>query len=297
MTLPITIPIGVVAARGQQHATREARFVAPASCVLGRLHVERAPRPTLDQRGVLAVLSDLEIEIFDATEADRLAGLIERRDRLLEQVVDQTWTATRDVAIEEITVDDTPLEIRNPSVVLSEPNLAGRVVLPLASAGLIPPGRDAQIVARPQMAAFRPERFLISSAGTPNGAADWYVTDIRIGNRSQLAQASEIPGEMFGTNAIDAYISFETVQPSMDVTIVVRYVGPNPDGAPFYASMVGTIADGWSGLPIETGQRVILRVRNEGEEGELRAVWLAVPSTPAHVVGDDDDEGVDFFID
>ena len=104
------------------------------------------------------------------------------------------------------------------------------------------PTQSAQITARPQRVAFRPERVFISAAGTSGGAADWVVNDIKIGNRSQFSQSGDVPGDMFATNAIDGFVSFETAQTAMDVVLVVTYIGLNESGCPFFASMVGTAA-------------------------------------------------------
>ena len=122
------------------------------------------------------------------------------------------------------------------------PNLGGdggRYVLPLSSGILIGPGQSAQIIARAHVSGFRCERFVISSAGTPGGAADWVVNDLRIGNRSQFSQSGDVPGDMFATAAIDAFVSFDTVRAEMDVVAVVTYVGPVESGVPFFASMIG----------------------------------------------------------
>lgn len=139
------------------------------------------------------------------------------------------------------------------------PFQTGRQVLPLSSGDQrIKPGASAVITARPQRVAFRPERFYVSDAWTPykipwwkrlwtktapgKGAADWVINDIMIGNRSQFAQAGDIPGDMFSSNATDGFVSFETAQVAMDVKIVVTYIGPNPGGEIFYASMIGMAA-------------------------------------------------------
>jgi hypothetical protein len=122
------------------------------------------------------------------------------------------------------------------------PNRAGREVLPMSTGVAILPTQSAQITARPQRVAFRPERVFISAAGTSGGAADWVVNDIKIGNRSQFSQSGDVPGDMFATNAIDGFVSFETAQTAMDVVMVVTYIGLNESGVPFFASIVGTAA-------------------------------------------------------
>jgi len=126
------------------------------------------------------------------------------------------------------------------------PNLGGdsdRYVLPLSSGVPILPTQSAQITSRAQAAEFRCERLMISNAGTPGGAADWIVNDIKIGNRSQFVQrdVQDVPGDMFATTAIDACFSFDTVREAMDVVLVVTYVGLVEAGVPFFASMTGRV--------------------------------------------------------
>lgn len=97
-------------------------------------------------------------------------------------------------------------------------------------------GKLYRITARPQRVAFRPERFVIG-----RNAADWNVHDIKIGNRSQFAQAGTIPGSAFGADATDCFVSFETAQTAMDVTIEVSYAGSD-ESSPFVAATIGTAA-------------------------------------------------------
>ena len=135
-----------------------------------------------------------------------------------------------------------PIPPRNALVEVPCATKAGREVLPMSTGVAILPTQSAQITARPQRCAFRPERVFISAAGTSGGAADWVVNDIKIGNRSQFSQSGDVPGDMFATNAIDGFVSFETAQTAMDVVIVVTYIGLNESGCPFFASIVGTAA-------------------------------------------------------
>ena len=131
---------------------------------------------------------------------------------------------------------------RNALIDAPGPTRGGREVLPMSTGVAILPTQSAQITARPQRVAFRPERVFISAAGTLGGAADWVVNDIKIGNRSQFSQSGDVPGDMFGTAAIDGFVSFETAQTAMDVVMVVTYIGVNESGNPFYGSIVGTAA-------------------------------------------------------
>lgn len=98
----------------------------------------------------------------------------------------------------------------------------------------IPPGKFAQVVSRPQWIAFRIEDISIHGDRTR-----WIVDDIRIGNRSQLQRSGEIPGAEFGPGGVCATLRLETCQTAMDFVLVVRYVGPEPDGEVFEATAVG----------------------------------------------------------
>lgn len=64
------------------------------------------------------------------------------------------------------------------------------------------------------------------------------MNDIKIGNRSQFVQSRNIPGEMFSTNAIDTLI-FNAIEAETEVVVQVTYVGPNTEGAQFFAAIVG----------------------------------------------------------
>ncbi len=113
-----------------------------------------------------------------------------------------------------------------------------RIVLPISSGMNILPGTQAQITSRPQNSAVRLRRLIIG--GTP---ADWVVNDIRVGNRSQFSQSGDIPGELFASNAMGAELALEVVQTSMDLVMIVTYVGSNPEGASFTSGWICDIAD------------------------------------------------------
>lgn len=126
---------------------------------------------------------------------------------------------------------------RNALVDRQGPSRSDRILLPMSSSGNVT--GSAAITARPQNVAYRPERIIIG--GTP---ADWLVNDIKVGNRSQLSQAGELPGEAFANTAIDTYVSMETVQTAMDFVVQVTYIGTNSAGAQFKAAVFGTAAIG-----------------------------------------------------
>jgi len=97
--------------------------------------------------------------------------------------------------------------------------------------------------------------------------ADWILNDIRIGDQSQFGQAGDIPGDMFATNAIDAFINFETVQASMDVVLTATNIGA--EAAKFRGVLIGIAVDSGaremlpmaSAVEIPPGQTVQITVR------------------------------------
>jgi hypothetical protein len=138
-----------------------------------------------------------------------------------------------------------PFPPRAALVPAADPTLASRQVLPMNTGTTpVPIGLTAQITSRPQRVAFRPERVFVSAADTGGGgsAANWIINDITIGNRSQFAQSGALPGDMFATQAIDSFVTFETAQTAMDVVMIVTYQGATEGGTPFYGSIIGTAA-------------------------------------------------------
>lgn len=149
------------------------------------------------------------------------------------------------------------------------PMMARRTALPLNSLDrqykpmLCKPGESVEIHVRPQRGAYRPERLFVSDyrpvkemkrawwkrvimfwrkAPEPGGAADWEILDIRVGGKSQFAQAGALPGDMFSNMSIDSFVSFDVCQLGEEITLVVRYNGPVQKGVPFIGGMLGTSA-------------------------------------------------------
>jgi len=110
-------------------------------------------------------------------------------------------------------------------------------VLPISIARAIKPKESVMITARLQTAAFRPE--LIEIVGD---ASQWVVFDVRVNGRSQFSQAGDIPGDMFATHAVDAFVSMDTCLLGNAFEIGVRYIGDKPEGERFVASVEGSIA-------------------------------------------------------
>lgn len=126
---------------------------------------------------------------------------------------------------------------RNELVQRQAPTHADRILLPMTSSGNIT--ASAAITARPQNVAYRPERIIVG--GTPT---NWLIDDIKVGNRSQFAQAGSMPAEAFAATSFDAHVSMETVQTAMDFVIQVTFVGTASAGEQFRAVVFGTAAVG-----------------------------------------------------
>ena len=137
---------------------------------------------------------------------------------------------------------------RNLMIEQGPPQFARREALPLNSGDVaVHTGGTLQITSRPQRPAFRPERFFVSApvgGDIAETASSWIINDITIGNKSQYAQAGQLPGDMFSSTAIDSFISFDTVQTAMDVVIVTTYIGTSGIENPvrFVGGMLGTSA-------------------------------------------------------
>lgn len=98
------------------------------------------------------------------------------------------------------------------------------------------PGKITDVIARPQFLTYRPEDFAIHGDRTR-----WIVHDIRIGNVSQFAaKRGPAAGTEFGPGGILEHLRLETLGTAMDLVLVVEYVGPDPEGEIFEATVVGT---------------------------------------------------------
>lgn len=94
---------------------------------------------------------------------------------------------------------------------------------------------------------WRPDRTLFIAVSPRHFVLDdprFDVHDIRVGNRSQLAQPGALPGELFSSSAIGSFVSFDTLQTAMDFDVVVAYPydPANPAIRPFRATLTGLCA-------------------------------------------------------
>lgn len=85
---------------------------------------------------------------------------------------------------------------------------------------------------------FRPERMFIAP---PIGetAAAWIIHDVRVDDETQLAQSGDLPGDMFGSSAIDSFVSFNT---GVKFEIVATYIGERSN-VRFFGGFLGTQED------------------------------------------------------
>lgn len=117
------------------------------------------------------------------------------------------------------------------------PTKARRLVLPMTSTGTVAAGSSATVTARPQTIAFKPIRVMIPATIGP----DFTVEDIKVGNKSQLAQSGSLPAEAFVQTAFGSDMDMDTVQTSQDFVMQVS----NISGAArtFRAAVFGRSAD------------------------------------------------------
>lgn len=99
-----------------------------------------------------------------------------------------------------------------------EPSKDGQLVLPMSSSGTIAAATAATITARPQTKAYRPQRIVVANSI----AANFTISDIKVGNRSQFVQAGTIPAEAFIQGAFGVAMRMDTVQTAQDFVFQVN---------------------------------------------------------------------------
>jgi hypothetical protein len=104
-------------------------------------------------------------------------------------------------------------------------------------------GTSYNVTSRPQVL-FRGERLVISdSPAWPGGSSQtdaFQVLDIKVGNRSQLVEATGLPARAFAENAVGVRLSLDTASIAQDVVIAVQNV--DTTSATFRAVIFGTTA-------------------------------------------------------
>ena len=107
-------------------------------------------------------------------------------------------------------------------------------------------GTNFNVTSRPQVL-FRGERLVIpdspaypgQAAGTTQ-ADSFLINDIKIGNRSQLVEATALPARAFAENAVGVRLSLDSASIAQDVVIAVSNV--DTSAGTFRAVMFGTSA-------------------------------------------------------
>ena len=110
-----------------------------------------------------------------------------------------------------------PQMVGQTPLVQTAPTKDGQLVLPMSSSGAIAAATSATITARPQIAAYRPERIVIANSI----ASNFTLNDIKVGNTSQFVQAGSIPAEAFIQGAFGVEMRMDTVQTAMDFVFQV----------------------------------------------------------------------------
>lgn len=111
-------------------------------------------------------------------------------------------------------------------------------VLPLGLTALqVPASGGFDVTSRPQIL-FRPKKLSIPATF----AVNFVITDIRLGNKTQFIQAQQISAECFTPDAVDSAFTFDTCQPSNDLTVsVLNLDAAHPQD--FRGMMLGLAAD------------------------------------------------------
>ena len=103
---------------------------------------------------------------------------------------------------------------------------------------------SATLTAIPQLA-YRGERIILSgfatiAGNTTDAAALFEVTDIKVGQRSQLVSPQSIPAVAFTPTAFGVRLALDPAVPGIVISVAVRYIGPAlGDGDT--ATLTGTI--------------------------------------------------------
>lgn len=114
-----------------------------------------------------------------------------------------------------------------------QPGACRRLTLGMSSTGTVAAGAIAQITARPQNLAFKPQRIVVPATIAP----DFLITDIKVGNVSQVVQSSVLPAEAFTQGLFDGMMEMDTVQTSQDFVLSVQNIAGAARN--FYAAVYG----------------------------------------------------------
>jgi len=92
------------------------------------------------------------------------------------------------------------------------------------------------VISRPQIV-FRGERLVIPSVTV---APNFSLTDVKIGNRSQLVNSTALPAQVFTETAIGIRLMLDTATVAQDIALSVQNISGSPQT--FQAALIGTAA-------------------------------------------------------
>ena len=99
------------------------------------------------------------------------------------------------------------------------------------------PGGAIDVVSRPQIV-FRGERLVV-----PSSIASFFaLIDIKVGNRSQLANSTALPAQVFQENAVGVRLALDTAVVAQDIALIVENVSASGSAETFIAALIGTAA-------------------------------------------------------
>jgi hypothetical protein len=150
-----------------------------------------------------------------------------------------------DAGIEKLARHEMTIKVRETQRVLPDGEMRISVVSKPMSAAELAMASNARVASNrnsnvPSVEWFQTTKLVILGA-----AMDWLIRDIRVGNRSQFAQAGDVPGDMFAEGNQTTEIELEKWRPNMTFEIYVKYIGKNPEGALFACDVTG-IAPGFA---------------------------------------------------
>jgi hypothetical protein len=93
------------------------------------------------------------------------------------------------------------------------------------------------VISRPQIV-FRGERLVVPSSI----ASDFALIDIKVGNRSQLANSTALPAQVFQENAVGVRLALDTAVVAQDIALIVENVSVSGSAETFIAALIGTAA-------------------------------------------------------
>lgn len=118
-----------------------------------------------------------------------------------------------------------PVGIGQSYLTQTQPTKDGQLALPMSSSGVVTHATSATITGRPQIPAFRPERIVVANSI----ATAFTISDIKVGNTSQLVQAGTLPAEAFIQGAFGVEMRMDTVQTAMDFVMQVNNIDATTD--------------------------------------------------------------------